>query len=181
MTNTQRKLDQAKYFFKMLDTEEPYFDYILSAFINASRSILWVMGHEYNKSEGWWKWYNDYDVSNNTKQLFKEINDLRVKSMKKSGIKTHFFFLQSDFIVDEKYYEEFDKIKDLEEGEYTLSLESIPNLPNKLDEDIILRFKGKINKLERPYSDVRVNLMTKGKEYLDIMTTVVNSCASKFP
>lgn len=53
MTNTQRKLDQAKYFFKMLDTEEPYFDYILSAFINASRSILWVMGHEYNKSEGW--------------------------------------------------------------------------------------------------------------------------------
>lgn len=101
--------------------------------------------------------------------------------MKKSGIKTHFFFLQSDFIVDEKYYEEFDKIKDLEEGEYTLSLESIPNLPNKLDEDIILRFKGKINKLERPYSDVRVNLMTKGKEYLDIMTTVVNSCASKFP
>lgn len=82
MTNTERKLDEAQYFLKMLNVEDPYFDYILSAYLNAARSITWIMRHEFHNIEGWEKWFKSQMINKEQKSLLNTINDLRIASTK---------------------------------------------------------------------------------------------------
>jgi hypothetical protein len=180
MTNTERKLNEARYFFTLLDINDPYFDYILSAFLNAARSIGWVMRHEYNKVEGWEEWFNHYYLSEDAKHLLKKINELRIEATKKAGVKTDFFFFQTDLFVDEKYYPELKKIKDLEDGEYLLSIvPTSEDEPKKID-DAVIHFEGEINRDKRPYIDNREKLQGKCAEYLKLMTEVVTKCSKRF-
>jgi len=179
MTNTERKLDEAKYFFTRLDIDDPYFDYNLSAFLNAARSVTWIMRHEFNKTPGWEIWFKEYYLSEKTQDLLKEINELRVETTKRAGVKTDFFFLQTDLYVDEKYFPDLQRFKYLEDGEYIISIESLSDEPSKLDEEAI-KFVGEINRKDRPYDGVREKLKNRCEEYLKIMTSVVNACINKF-
>jgi len=179
MTNTERKYHEAKYFFQKLDIDDPYFDFNISAFLNAARSITWVMRHEFNKKDGWEKWFQEYSLPEKARQLLKEINDLRIEATKKSGVKTDFFFLQTDILVDEKFYPELEKIKGLEDGEYILTFES---LSEELEDhkDAAVRFEGVINRKDKPYDGARKTLKDKCEEYLILMGGIVRSCIAEF-
>lgn len=181
MTSTERKLDEARYFCNRLDIDDPYFDYNLSAFLNAARSIAWVMRHEFHQVAGWEKWFNEYNLTAQGKQLLKEINDLRVEATKKAGIKTDFFFLQTDFFVDEKYYPELQKLQDLEDGEYFVSInpETGESIENNDDNDSI-SFIGQVSRSDRPYDGAREELKKKCEAYLNLMEDVVKSCVVRF-
>jgi hypothetical protein len=179
MTNTERKYREAKYFFERLDIDDPYFDFNLSAFLNAARSITWVMRHEFNGEDGWEKWFQEYYLPEKGRQLLKKINDLRIEATKKSGIKTDFFFLQTDMFVDEKYFPELEKIKDLEDGEYSLSVEPLSE-EAKDEEHGAIRFVGEISRQNKPYDAARKTLKDRCEEYLILMEDIVTSCNSKF-
>lgn len=137
------------------------------------------MRHEFNKVDGWENWFLEYYLPDNGRQLLKEINDLRVEATKKSGLKTDFFFLQTDIYIDEKYYPGLDKIKQLEDGEYIFSIEPL-STESKEPEDGTIRLVGEINRQEKPYDEARVTLKSKCEEYLRLMDDLVKTCIQKF-
>ncbi len=58
---TQFKLDEARFFLDHLAPnygKERKFDFFLSAFISAARSVTWVMKAEYADVEGWAAWFH---------------------------------------------------------------------------------------------------------------------------
>ena len=119
MTNTERKLGEAKYFLKQLTPNFVYFDYILSAYLNAARSVTWVMRHEFNKVAGWEDWFKSCQISDKEKKLLKDINNFRILSAKKTGIKTDHFFIKGLFVVEnEEDYTKVEKMNsEFEEGD----------------------------------------------------------------
>lgn len=52
MTNTERKLEEERYFLMQLNPNYPYFDCILSAYLNSATSTTWVIGHVFGKING---------------------------------------------------------------------------------------------------------------------------------
>ncbi len=180
MTPTERKLDESRYFLSKLDIDDPYFDYNLSAFLNAARSISWVMRNEYSKIEGWEDWFKQYKLSDKSKELLIDINDLRIESTKRDGVKTDFFFVQSDFLVEDKYYSELDKISKLPRGEYLITLIPADEKSIKKSEDTLIEFVGSINRNEKPYDGLRERLKKKCDQYFELMETIVKDCTERF-
>ena len=61
------------------------------------------MRHEFHNIDGWEKWFKSCEISTEESKLLKRINELRILSTKKSGIKTEFSFLNY-LIPDEECY-----------------------------------------------------------------------------
>jgi hypothetical protein len=64
--------------------DDPAFDYVLSAFISAARSVTWVMKAEHVHLEQWTKWYASKAPSVDEAEFLKKINDLRVRAVKRA-------------------------------------------------------------------------------------------------
>jgi hypothetical protein len=62
------------------------FQWNLSAFISAARSITWIMQKEYSKVPGFADWYEDKQKRELSDELFKKFNSLRVLTVKKKPI-----------------------------------------------------------------------------------------------
>jgi hypothetical protein len=187
MTATERKLDEARYFLEQLQSHQPYFDYILSAFISAARSVPWVMRHEYCRIEDWEKWYRVSSVTEKEKQLLKKTNAWRIAVAKQSGIKTEFNFL--DYLIpDETFYPVIDKLlKELPEGEEVritfrpVSEENSNNdTPDDDDEesDYKIIAKVKMNKDDSEMS--RDSIKTVCEEYYYFLKKNVETCTQIF-
>ncbi|HMC86530.1 MAG TPA: hypothetical protein VKI61_13475, partial [Chitinophagaceae bacterium] len=114
----------------------------------------WVMRHEFNQVNVWEEWFKEFYLPVKAKQLLIEINDLRIETTKRAGLKTDLFFPQTDLYIDQKYYPELKKLQELEDGDYILSIEPTSVEPKKLDEGTI-QFVGKIARTEIPYNDSR--------------------------
>ena len=96
MRHTRHKLDEADFFLKKLDehyydhandlsrgeVSPPTFSYYLSAFVSSTRSVTWVMRHEYNDIPGWREWYDANVPDEEQRVLLKIFNHLRVRSEK---------------------------------------------------------------------------------------------------
>lgn len=179
MTSTERKLDEARYFLSQLNTDDPYFDYVLSAFLNAARSTAWVMRYEFGKVEGWELWFDKTDVFDEETKLLKEINDLRIKSSKQEGIKTDFYFLD-EVLIEEKYYP---VIKELlsKNGEYLVEIKSVEESqkePSEKDEGT-LKFNFTKNS-SREKSTLREDIYKVCKLYFNFLEAKVGTCVKKF-
>lgn len=102
MNFTDAKLNEAKFFLGELervyyeyidilgadDPKPPTSQYYLSAFISSARSVMWVMRHEYNDVPGWESWYDSQKANreHGEDELLKKINDIRIRSEKKSPL-----------------------------------------------------------------------------------------------
>ena len=134
MTNSERKLDEARYFLGQLDVEDPYFDYILSAYLNAARSTPWVMRNEFTHVGGWNEWYGGREGSKVEKEIFKAINDLRINATKQEGVKTDYFLFDT-ILVNEEYYS---TIKELlkKDGHYKITITPKGELNETSDKEV---------------------------------------------
>jgi hypothetical protein len=86
-----QKLAEATFFLKKLESIETSaveFDFFLSAFVSASRSVSWVLNAENKEDVRWRAWYNSREASDSEKQLLLLMNDLRVKSVKYEPLET---------------------------------------------------------------------------------------------
>lgn len=183
MTNTERKLSEARYFLKQLNPKYVYFDYILSAFLNAARSTSWIMRHEFNKVDGWEKWFNSCKITKKERSLLKQINELRVRSTKKTGIKTN-YFLADGLAVDEEFYpivkQIFDEIEDGTEVTFTITEEDKNESvsPNNNEDSYKLRARVVRDSEENEFS--RESIANLCKEYFVFLEKQVVNCASMF-
>jgi hypothetical protein len=90
-SQTHFKLAEASFF--LLKAAEnsrnvPDFDFYLSAFFAAARSVTWVMKAEYGDVPGWTEWYDGKQPDARTEGLLRKIADLRNRSQKFQPIKT---------------------------------------------------------------------------------------------
>ena len=91
MSRTTRKLDEARFFMARLEDStaaHPQFDYFLSAFVSASRSVSWVMKAECKERPGWLEWYESKQPVGDEKAILAKMNDLRVRSEKFEPLET---------------------------------------------------------------------------------------------
>jgi hypothetical protein len=91
LTRTQYKLEEARFFLLLLEQNWrhfPHVDYFLSAFVSAARSITWVMRSEYSTKPGWLEWFDAKKPSPKTRDLLKQMNDVRVRATKTVPLKT---------------------------------------------------------------------------------------------
>jgi hypothetical protein len=84
-SRTRRKLSEAAFFLAKL--EEPHctfpdFNYILSAYFSAARSVSWILNAEYGKDDGFADWYAKYEASAEDEEFMKIINEIRVRTEK---------------------------------------------------------------------------------------------------
>jgi hypothetical protein len=103
MTPTKYKLAEAKYFLDQLRISDPCFDFILSAYLNAARSVTWVMRHQFGSNSGWSEWFETSEVSSHEAQLLAEMNQLRIQATKQSGVTTEHYVLPG-VVVDQSSY-----------------------------------------------------------------------------
>jgi hypothetical protein len=88
---TQLKLDEARFFLNQLKPnygKERKFDFYLSAFISAARSVTWVMGTEYAEVPGWRAWFDSLAPSKEEEALLKGTNQVRIRAQKLGPLQT---------------------------------------------------------------------------------------------
>ena len=88
---TRRKLQESRFFLDHLKASEkklPEFDYYLSAFTAAARSVTWIMKAEYSKLPGWQEWYLLQAPDENERELLGSFTKLRNKSQKEDPLET---------------------------------------------------------------------------------------------
>lgn len=178
MNSTQRKLDEAKFFLEKMKTHEPYFDYYLSAFLNASRSTTWVMRHEFLEVDGWEAWFRSCAITEEEKKNMSQINDLRIESAKKSGVKTKFHFL--DYVVpDEEYYPIISRALDELEGEdVEISVyEESDEIPN---DDSMFIIRGKVEPSGSDDATSREHVYALCHAYYEFLARHVSVCTERF-
>ena len=89
--STQFKLDEAKFFLEQLQPNfgrERKFDYYLSAFISAARSVTWIMRAEFGSLDGWEEWFDQLTASNEEYELLRGTNAVRIRSQKQAALRT---------------------------------------------------------------------------------------------
>lgn len=82
---TQLKLEEALFFLGHLAPnygKERKFDFYLSAFISAARSVAWVMRAEFHDVDGWEAWFKAYPLSPEEAELLRGTNELRRRTTK---------------------------------------------------------------------------------------------------
>lgn len=90
-TRTDFKLQEAKFFLMHLERDwrhVPNFEFYLSAFISAARSVTWVMRYEYGKKRGWEEWFTQRQPPSHMREKLRKMNDLRVRGQKTEPIRT---------------------------------------------------------------------------------------------
>jgi hypothetical protein len=88
---TQLKLAEARFFLDQLAPnygKERKFDFFLSAFISAARSVTWVMDAEYADVEGWKAWFESLAPSKEEAALLKGTNEVRIRTQKRGPLQT---------------------------------------------------------------------------------------------
>jgi hypothetical protein len=89
---TRYRLQEAEFFLALLKKHHNHamkFDFYLNAFLSAARSVLLVMHAEYDKVDGWKKWYDAKEVdSEEEKRLLKGTTKARDRTLKREPIRT---------------------------------------------------------------------------------------------
>ena len=136
---------------------------------------------EYCKVNGWEKLFKECEISEEEKILLKKINELRVTSTKKTGIKTDYYVLDH-LILDEEYYHDYkDMLNTFENGEEIKIAVSdgIENIDKDLSEDSH-KFKAKL-KWTKEESDLsRESIFKLCNDYYSFLKKQITECVSKY-
>ncbi len=90
-TETRYKLNEARFFLDRIQADWrnlPDFDFYLSAFVSAARSVTWVMRAEYGKAPDWEAWFDKKAPTARRRELLKRMNIVRVRATKTRPIRT---------------------------------------------------------------------------------------------
>ncbi|MFN7999297.1 MAG: hypothetical protein U0Q18_37110 [Bryobacteraceae bacterium] len=182
MTNTQKKLDEARYFLNQLRLEDPYFDYVLSAFLNAARSTFWVMRHEFDKVPGWEQWFDAADASEEEQILLSETNQMRIDSAKKGKMNTEFFLFGDDTVsIDEESYPEAKRmLAKLEGKEFELTIAPVGDAERSPSSEDTYVLHAYVKRECERAPDSRPAIKRKCDEYFTFLEKIVCECYKKF-
>ena len=176
--NTLLKLKEAKFFLDKLVPHEPYFDFYLSAYLNAARSTTWVMRNEFKDNPDWNIWFENKTIASQEKILLKEINKLRIKSTKQTGVQTEYFFLDC-LIPDENSYPIIEKMQsELNNCEVMVTISESNRQKREAEDEYLITGTVKLEKNKSQRS--REELLDISKEYYAFLKIKVDECIEKF-
>ena len=105
-TLSRLKLAEAKFFLDQLRpnyNKERKFDFFLSAFISAARSVTWIMRSEYGEVGGWEAWFNALEPSGEEAALLQGTNEVRIRTQKREPLRTMARLVVDRIIVPEDH------------------------------------------------------------------------------
>ncbi|HUR33468.1 MAG TPA: hypothetical protein VM032_06710 [Vicinamibacterales bacterium] len=187
MTPTEYKLAEASYFLNQLKVSDPFFDFILSAYLNAARSVSWVMRHEFESKNGWSDWFKTSEVSDREAQLLAEMNRLRIQATKQDGITTeHYVF--PGVVVDQSSYGDLKQFfQAIPEGSEVMiriaaSEEATAAAPTCDDEDYdTWRFRARVSPdVDLEEDPERRRFLEMSQQYYAFLERKVLECVARF-
>src|SRR4051812_36388447 len=100
----RHKLQEAKFFLGFLADnygKEKKFDFYLSAFFGAARAVIWIMGSEFDKVDGYREWIASRKVASAAEErLLGGITDARNRSQKSKPLRTFKEAVMQDLYTD---------------------------------------------------------------------------------
>lgn len=186
MSKTRDKLKEARFFLQKLEdyyTQQPDFDYYLSAYISSSRSVIWLMRNEYSNVKGWKEWYDSKEPTLEEIFFLKNVNNVRVRSVKKEPLQTK---TQLSAHIDKK-----DITPEIEEAIETLvgknvkvTFTPVKDTGEKQQPKISRRsitFLAKLNELIRVVKEFPdQDVLAICHKYYDMLRTLVDECEQLF-
>lgn len=188
MTRTEEKLGEAKFFLKKLQANyrtQPDFDNYLNAFINAARSIVWIMRAEYSKTPGWEEWYDSSKPTDEEKDFLEKVNKLRVQSTKQSSLRTKTmigFEVPPDFLTDD-LKQLFQKMQSKEiEVKATIlrRIESFEGKSTKVEGDVFSTVLINPEPFREMQSFPGEDALAICADYYELLKELVDKCRQKF-
>src|ERR1039458_5945837 len=177
MTKTQKKLDEAKYFLNQLKTTDPYFDYVLSAFLNAARSTFWVMRHEFGKVPGWKEWFDAAEASGEEQTLLTETNQMRIDSAKKGRMSTEFYLFEDILTINEESYPEMKRLQGVPDGtELDVSFRPADDAERTPSDEDTFVLKAYVKPEAERAPDSRPGIKHKCDDYFAFLAKIVFEC-----
>ena len=181
MTKTQKKLDEAKYFLNQLKATDPYFDYVLSAFLNAARSTFWVMRHEFGKVPGWKEWFDAAEATGEEQTLLAETNQMRIDSAKKGEMNTEYFFFEDKVIIYEESYPKLKELLDVPDGtEFEVTFRTVDDAERAPSGEDSVVLRGYVKREAERAPDPRAGIKRKCDEYFAFLAKIVDECHERF-
>lgn len=102
MTETREKLREAEYFLRatqeLFNKRSSDFQFHLNAFVNAARSVTFVMQKEFSKKIGFKNWWDSHTIK--TDKTMRKFAELRNISLKERSLRTNRFLIKHDFGPD---------------------------------------------------------------------------------
>jgi hypothetical protein len=92
MTDTEYKLAEAEFFLNCMRTnygKENKFNFYLSAFISAARSVHWIMNAEYHEVPGWQEWcrQTNENCTDDVRDILKRTAKMRNHALKQGAVR----------------------------------------------------------------------------------------------
>jgi hypothetical protein len=181
ITNTELKLNEAKYFFNLLSKNierNQEFDYLLNAFISSARSVTWIMKSEFVHLNGWKEWSASHDWAEEEQLLLSLMNTLRVESTKRASLRTAISFtvnIPADSLDSEK-------LKKIESmlGKHT-RVEISETKPEETEGSVVVG-QATVHDVKRIVKNIKSDedIMELCRKYLSILDILVRDCIAIF-
>lgn len=182
MENTEFKLNESKFFLeKMKESkdEKIEFEYYLNAYINSSRSVLWIMKSEYSKINGWKKWYEDKD-DEEQKNILDGIVKMRNRSIKQSPLKVTTYYTIGD---DKKFYDIKEAFRKFDGRKVDISIKPLEEKVEEFkmyEDNNKLEISGKFNISTTVEEFKYKDIIDICEEYDTWLSNIVNECINIF-
>jgi hypothetical protein len=187
MTPTEYKLAEARYFLNQLRVSEPFFDFIFSAYLNAARSVTWVMRHQFESKTGWAEWFKASEVSEHEAQLLSDMNRLRIQATKQDGIATEHYLLPGVVVEKSSYRDLKECFEAIPEGSQVMitiaaAEESAEAAPATDDEEYdTWKFNARVSfDVDREEDPLRRGYLEMGQRYYAFLERKVLECVARF-
>lgn len=182
MERTDLKLNEAKFFFEMLQVNEgkyPEFDYYLNAYFGSARAVLWVMKAEYSKVEGWKEWYEKKTPGIEIEGMLKKIVDARNRSLKQEPLKTEEYITVE--VEDGNFVDIEEKMNKFSKKKVEIEIKIPENSSHRMDEtEKELHIVGKLKVSNTIKEFKNVDILEICKKYISWLNEIVNECEKRF-
>ena len=182
-TRTRFKLEEARFFHEHLKQHwrhVPNYEFYLSAFVSAARSVTWVMKFEYGRKSGWQEWFDERQPPSHLRELLRKMNDLRVRSTKSEPIRTRTsvkFTIPPDQLTAE--------IESVLQPGAASDIRIVPTDGSNTEANLVLGSrvlaKGRIEHVEHEVPEFQGrDAQDVCRQYLEELESLVAECESRF-
>ena len=182
IVDTQQKYNEAEYFLEMMkDNDENHqrFEYNLSAFLSAARSVTFVLQEESSKNLEFDEWYCKKQMQMKRDKLFKFLKKKRDRAIHKKIIKpraeistTISFSGAASFSIESELRDAEGNLKDYEYSE-SLAKPKPASKPNNKEET-------KYKWFFKDWQETDEDVITLCERYLKELKIIVEEAESKF-
>lgn len=183
---TRLKLEEAEFFLQQLERsygKQRKFDFYLSAFISAARSVGWVMRSEYHEVDGWAAWRQARPSSDEERALLRGTNAVRIRTTKQEPLQTMILKVGEIHVPPEFEERVSAAIAASPDGMLSYRVGGVPGAHYaELELDgTVLRFPAEGVEIQRSLDEFPGRqILEVCRAYYEYLATLVRECAERF-